>query len=162
MVQWLRLCAPNSGGLHSIPVWGTRSYMPQLRVCMLQKSQNATKWHIFLCKSNNINSMVCVDVGNVTVKVERVWNKNLKAVSTDPGSVFVIIVTLLMSLQLSRISVVWHLLSYEDLHACPDSDAVMLSLFPSGKGLYIANASVLVPVNSFPKCCWLFFLISLK
>ena len=50
--------------------------------------------------------MVCVDLGNMTVKVERVWNKNLKAISTDPGSVFVIIVTLLMSLQLSRISVV--------------------------------------------------------
>ena len=62
-----------------------------------------------------------------------------------------------MSVQLSRISAVYHLLSYEDWHACLDSDSVMVSLLPSGKGLYIANASILVPVNSFPKCRWLFF-----
>ena len=30
--QWLRLCAPNAGGLGSIPGQGTRSHMPQLRV----------------------------------------------------------------------------------------------------------------------------------
>ena len=36
VVQWLRLCAPNAGGLGLIPGQGTRSYMPQLRVCMLQ------------------------------------------------------------------------------------------------------------------------------
>ena len=31
VVQWLRLCAPNSGGLGSIPGQGTRSHMLQLR-----------------------------------------------------------------------------------------------------------------------------------
>ena len=30
VVQWLRLGAPNSGGLGSIPGQGTRSHMPQL------------------------------------------------------------------------------------------------------------------------------------
>ena len=36
VVQWLRLHAPNAGGLGSIPGQGTRSYMPQLRVRMPQ------------------------------------------------------------------------------------------------------------------------------
>ncbi|TEA33613.1 hypothetical protein DBR06_SOUSAS3910181, partial [Sousa chinensis] len=36
VVQWLRLHAPKAGGLGSIPGQGTRSHMPQLRVCMLQ------------------------------------------------------------------------------------------------------------------------------
>ena len=31
VVQWLRLCAPNAGGLGSIPGWGTRPCMPQLK-----------------------------------------------------------------------------------------------------------------------------------
>ena len=31
VVQWLRLCAPNSGGLGSIPGQGARSHMQQLR-----------------------------------------------------------------------------------------------------------------------------------
>ena len=30
-VQWLRLCAPNAGGLGSIPDQGTRPHMLQLR-----------------------------------------------------------------------------------------------------------------------------------
>ena len=34
--QWLRLYAPNAGGLGSIPGWGTRSRMLELRVCILQ------------------------------------------------------------------------------------------------------------------------------
>ena len=36
MVQWLRLCTPNAQGLDSIPGQETRSYVPQLRVRMLQ------------------------------------------------------------------------------------------------------------------------------
>ena len=36
MVQWLRLCTPNAGGLSSIPSQETRSHMPQLRVHMPQ------------------------------------------------------------------------------------------------------------------------------
>ena len=31
MVQWLRLLAPNTGGLGSIPGQGTRSHVPQLK-----------------------------------------------------------------------------------------------------------------------------------
>ena len=31
VVQWLRLCAPNAGGLGSIPGQGARSHMQQLR-----------------------------------------------------------------------------------------------------------------------------------
>ena len=38
VVQRLRLCVPNAGGLGSIPGQGTRSHMPQLRVHMLQPS----------------------------------------------------------------------------------------------------------------------------
>ena len=40
VVQWLRLFAPNAGGLGLIPSQGTRSYMPQLRVCMPQQRSN--------------------------------------------------------------------------------------------------------------------------
>ncbi|TEA39938.1 hypothetical protein DBR06_SOUSAS10310031, partial [Sousa chinensis] len=36
VVQCLRLHAPNAGGPGSIPGQGTRSHMPQLRVCMTQ------------------------------------------------------------------------------------------------------------------------------
>ncbi|TEA36880.1 hypothetical protein DBR06_SOUSAS32310013, partial [Sousa chinensis] len=36
VVQWLRLHAPNAGGLGSIPGQGTRSHMSQLRVRMPQ------------------------------------------------------------------------------------------------------------------------------
>ena len=36
VVQWLRLCAPNARGPGLIPGQGTRSHMPQLRVCMMQ------------------------------------------------------------------------------------------------------------------------------
>ena len=39
VIQWLRLCAPNTGGPGSIPSWETRSHMPQLRVYMLQQRQ---------------------------------------------------------------------------------------------------------------------------
>ena len=36
VVQWLRLQAPNAGGLGLITGQGTRSHTPQLRVCMPQ------------------------------------------------------------------------------------------------------------------------------
>ena len=36
VVQWVRLRAPSAGGPSSIPVQGTRSHVPQLRVRMLQ------------------------------------------------------------------------------------------------------------------------------
>ena len=36
VVQQLRLCAPNAGGLGSIPGQETRSRMPKLRACMPQ------------------------------------------------------------------------------------------------------------------------------
>ncbi|TEA41477.1 hypothetical protein DBR06_SOUSAS27010023, partial [Sousa chinensis] len=36
VVQWLRLCTPNAGGLGLISGQGTRSHMPQLRVPMPQ------------------------------------------------------------------------------------------------------------------------------
>ena len=32
VVQWLRLCAPNAGGLGSNPGQGTRSHMSQLKI----------------------------------------------------------------------------------------------------------------------------------
>ena len=36
MVQWLRLCTPNSGGRGLIPDQETGLHMPQLRIHMLQ------------------------------------------------------------------------------------------------------------------------------
>ena len=36
MVQWLRIRAPNAESLGSVPDQGTGSYMPKLRVHMLQ------------------------------------------------------------------------------------------------------------------------------
>ena len=36
VARWLRLYAPNTEGLSSIPSQGTRSYIPQLRVHTLQ------------------------------------------------------------------------------------------------------------------------------
>ncbi|TEA33367.1 hypothetical protein DBR06_SOUSAS8010242, partial [Sousa chinensis] len=32
VVQWLRLHAPNAGGPGSIPSWGTRSHMSQVKI----------------------------------------------------------------------------------------------------------------------------------
>ena len=43
VVQWLRLSAPNAGVPGSIPVQGTRSHMPQLKVPMLQLRPRAVK-----------------------------------------------------------------------------------------------------------------------
>ena len=49
-VQWLGLWAPKAGGLSSIPGWGTRSHMPQPRVCMPQLRPGSVK----LKKQTNI------------------------------------------------------------------------------------------------------------
>ena len=43
VVQWLRLQAPNAGGLGLIPGQGTRSHMPQLRVHMPQLRSGTAK-----------------------------------------------------------------------------------------------------------------------
>ena len=43
VVQWLRLHTPSAGSLGSITGQGTRSHMPQLRVCMPQLKDTA--WH---------------------------------------------------------------------------------------------------------------------
>ena len=50
MVSWLRLCAPNAGGLGSISGQGTRSHTPQLKI------QHATTktWHSQINQSINI------------------------------------------------------------------------------------------------------------
>ena len=48
VVQCLRLCAPNAGGLVLSPGQGTRSRMPQLRVRMLQLKNRScmTQWRL--------------------------------------------------------------------------------------------------------------------
>ena len=43
VVQWLRLQAPNAGGLGLIPGQGTRSHTPQLRVRMPQLRSGTAK-----------------------------------------------------------------------------------------------------------------------
>ena len=45
VIQWLRLCTPNTGGLGSIPGQGTRSHKPQLKSL---HAMTAT-WH---CQTN--------------------------------------------------------------------------------------------------------------
>ena len=52
VVQWLRLLTLNAGVLGSIPGQGTRSFMLQLRVHMLQLKipQAATKVHAYVLK----------------------------------------------------------------------------------------------------------------
>ena len=40
VVQWLRLHAPNAGGLGSIPDQGTRSHILALRTCIPQLSRH--------------------------------------------------------------------------------------------------------------------------
>ena len=44
MVQWLRLCTPNTGGPGSIPGQGTRCHMLQLRVRMKVKA--TVRWTV--------------------------------------------------------------------------------------------------------------------
>ena len=46
VVQWLKLCSTNAGGLGSIPDQGTRSHVPQMGVQKLQpeKIPCATRW----------------------------------------------------------------------------------------------------------------------
>ena len=66
VVQWLRLCAPNSGGLGSISGQGTRSHTPQLKI------QHATTktWHsqinqyLDLCFLRNLGSfqLLCCQI----------------------------------------------------------------------------------------------------
>ena len=60
VVYWLRLCASNAGGLHSIPCWGTRFHMLQLTVCL---SQHATtkSWYSQInqfLKIPNVHSLI--------------------------------------------------------------------------------------------------------
>ena len=43
VVQWLRLRVPSAGDPGLIPGQGTRSYMPQLKACMLQLRPGAAK-----------------------------------------------------------------------------------------------------------------------
>ena len=53
VVQWLRLHAPNSEGLGSVPGQGTRSHMPLIkRSCMLQLWRSTAKIKINLKKKN--------------------------------------------------------------------------------------------------------------
>ena len=42
--QWLRLCVPKAGGRGPIPGQGTRPYMLQLRVHMLQLRLSTAKY----------------------------------------------------------------------------------------------------------------------
>ena len=59
VVQWLRLCAPNAGGLVSIPGQGTRSHLQQLRVHMpqLKTLHAATKTPVQPNKKTKIKKM---------------------------------------------------------------------------------------------------------
>ena len=59
VIQWLRLCALNAGGLGSIPGQTTRSHMLKLRVCMPKRKIPYTApktWH------NQINKQIISEV----------------------------------------------------------------------------------------------------
>ena len=51
--QWLRFCTSSAGGLGSIPGQGTRSYMPQLRVCTPQQKIPYATTKAQCCQLNN-------------------------------------------------------------------------------------------------------------
>ena len=64
MTQWLRLPAPNAGSLGLIPGQGTRSHMPQLKVCLLQRRSKiphvTTKtWCSQISKEANVKKKKC-------------------------------------------------------------------------------------------------------
>ena len=50
VVYWLRLCASNTGGLHSIPCWRTRFHMLQLTVFLPQHATTKS-WYSQINKS---------------------------------------------------------------------------------------------------------------
>ena len=54
VVQWLRFCAPNAGGLGLIPGQGTRFHMLQLRSCVPQLRPGTAK------KKKNIYIYICI------------------------------------------------------------------------------------------------------
>ena len=58
VVQWLRLHAPNAGGLHLILGQGTRACRPQLRDHMLQLRSGETKYIFF----RKITSIVATEI----------------------------------------------------------------------------------------------------
>ena len=73
MVQWIRLQAPNTGGLGLIPGQGARSHMPQLGVCMLQVKmpQAATKtWNSSI---NNIK----INIKKIKIELKSISSMNL-------------------------------------------------------------------------------------
>ena len=58
MVQWLRLCAPNTGGLGLSPGWGTKSHTLQLKTPCATAKPSAAKWN----KCNAVGNMVPIDL----------------------------------------------------------------------------------------------------
>ena len=48
VVQWLRLCTPNAGGLGSIPGWETRPHMLQLRILHAVRLGKAKYIYIYI------------------------------------------------------------------------------------------------------------------
>ena len=71
MVHWLRLYAPNAGGLGSIPGKGTRSHMSQLRVCMMQLRPGGAKLNKYIFFKNN-KMQQCLEIKNIMVKVHNI------------------------------------------------------------------------------------------
>ena len=57
VVQWLRLCAPNAGGLGSIPGQGNRSCMLQVRpaAVKLKKKKKEIRWCVRAFNSDIVN-----------------------------------------------------------------------------------------------------------
>ena len=57
MVQWLRFCAPNAGGLGSVPGQGTRSHMQQLKLGTVKKKKKSSVGAV--SPDDGASGMVC-------------------------------------------------------------------------------------------------------
>ena len=55
MVQWLRLCAPNAGGLGSIPDQGTRPHLLQLTILCTSTKKNKIPCAATKTQCNQVN-----------------------------------------------------------------------------------------------------------
>ena len=66
MVQWLRLCAPNAGGMGSIPSWGNK--IPHAIQC--SQKQNQISQNKPRTQQQNITTTNTVVVGKIKILQE--------------------------------------------------------------------------------------------
>ena len=83
MVQWLRLCLPNAGGLDLVPGQRTRSYMPLLSIHMLQTNKETKK---ILPSTMKIEDPQCCNtVREYFLKMKDLLSLDVEAERRTPG-----------------------------------------------------------------------------